>query len=297
MLYDLHIHSSYSDGEHEFDEILNNALMSKLKGFCITDHNGIHPDIKIFNTKTQQHRIEILEGIEISTIFRNNESPLSLHVLGYSLNFDSKLLNTELTETILGYQLRALKIIAKCKKLGIPIDYYKLITQSKAAYISRNTIAKEIIKYLNISFKEALKMAFIKEKEDWFLETAQAISLIQEAGGIPVLAHPGKILSKLGKKSFESLIKEFIINGLRGIEVFYPSHKLSEINNLLDIAKKHKLIITGGTDYHGLSVPPYSKIGTNGINSINFNKLKLVLLKTNKSRNQYYTQVHYPVNL
>jgi len=278
MLYDLHIHSFYSDGEDSPENILKYALSLGIKGFAITDHNGIRSEVKQIADRARKFGIEVFEGIEISSQISLKNDNLNLHILGYSSNFNIRNLNEGLKKTVAGYKMRAKKIIKKCRTLGIPINYNRLKKQSNEFYISRNTIAQEIAKYQNIEFKEALKIAFIEENEDWFLSPFQAISLIKTSGGIPVLAHSGKHTSKLLEKASKSMFEKLIDNGLRGVEVFYPSHSQIETNALLDIAKSYGLIITGGTDYHGLSRPPYIKIGSTGINHKEFNEFKKALL-------------------
>lgn len=277
MLYDLHIHSFYSDGEDSLEDILKHAINLGIKGFAITDHNCIRPEVKRIATKAQKLGIKVFEGIEISSQISLKNNNLNLHILGYSQNFNIKTLNKGLKKTIAGYKIRAKKIIKKCKILGIPINYNRLKKQSNEIYISRNTIAQEIAKYQNIGFDEALKIAFVEEKENWFLSPFQAISLIKKSGGIPVLAHSGKHTSKLLERTSKPILEKLIDYGLKGIEVFYPSHNQAETNTLLDIAKNYGLIITGGTDYHGLSRPPYVEIGTIGVDYKEFSKFKKAL--------------------
>ena len=274
MSYDLHLHSSYSDGENTPEHILNHALAMGLRGISITDHNGISPKINRIKASAENFGIDFLEGIEISSQASSKNNNLNLHILGYSSNFDIKKLNKKLHKTIVGYETRAKQIIKKCNKLGIPINYNKLRKQSNELYISRNTIAKEILKYRKITFKEALKIAFVDEKENWFLSPFRVISLIKESGGIPVLAHPGKLIPQLTKQRSKSVLEQLIDWGLRGIEVFYPTHTRSEIDNLLNLAHKYNLLITGGTDYHGLNRPPYQEMGNIGIPYAEFNRLK-----------------------
>lgn len=276
-LYDLHIHSFYSDGKDSPENILKHALNLGIKGFAITDHNGIRPEVKQIADKARKFGIEVLEGIEITSQISLKNDNLNLHILGYSSNFDIRTLNKGLKKTVAGYKARAKKIIKKCRTLGIPINYNRLKKQSNEFYISRNTIAQEIVKYRNIRFKEALKIAFVEEKENWFLSPFQAISLIKASGGIPVLAHSGKHTSKLLERASKSVLEKLIDYGLRGVEVFYPTHDQSETDELLDIAKNYGLVITGGTDYHGLSRPPYVEMGTIGVDYKEFSHFKKAL--------------------
>jgi hypothetical protein len=278
MLYDLHIHSFYSDGEDSPENILKHALSLGIKGLAITDHNGMRLEVKQIVNKARKLGIEVFEGIEISSQISLINDNLNLHILGYSSNFNIRTLNKGLKKTVVGYKMRAKKIIKKCRALGIPINYNRLKKQSNEFYVSRNTIAQEIVKYRDIKFKEALKIAFVEEKENWFLSPFQAISLIKESGGIPVLAHSGKHTSKLLERASKSILEKLIDHGLKGIEVFYPTHNQSETKNLMDIARKYGLAITGGSDYHGSSRPPYVEIGTTGVDYKNFNEFKKALL-------------------
>lgn len=183
--YDLHIHSFYSDGEDSPENILKHASKLGIKGLAITDHNGMRPEVKQIVNKARKLGIEVFEGIEISSQISLRNDNLNLHILGYSSNFNIRNLNKGLKKTIAGYKIRAKKIIKKCQALGIPINYNRLKKQSNEFCVSRNTIAQEIVKYKNIEFKEALKIAFVEEKENWFLSPFQAISLINASGGFP----------------------------------------------------------------------------------------------------------------
>lgn len=288
MFYDLHLHSSYSDGENTPEDILRCAMKTGVRGIAITDHNGISPEIKQIKTFIADFDIDFLEGIEISSQMSPRHKNLNLHILGYSSNFDIKKINRNLRKTIIGYENRAKQIIKKCNKLGIPINYNKLKKQNNELYVSRNTIAKEILKYRKITLKEALKIAFIDEKENWFLSPFQVISLINKSGGIPILAHPGKLIPQLLERHSKSILEQLIDCGLQGIEAFYPSHTQSETNKLLNLANKYNLLVTGGTDYHGLSRPPYQDIGSVGVSYAEFSRLKEKLL----GRHKYSTISH-----
>jgi hypothetical protein len=274
MFYDLHLHSSYSDGENTPEHILRYAMKTGVKGIAITDHNGISPKIKQIKTSIADSSIDLIEGIEISSQMSPKYRNLNLHILGYSSNFDVKKINKNLRKTIIGYENRAKQIIKKCNKLGIPINYNELKKRNDELYISRNTIAKEILKHRKIPFKEALKIAFIDKRENWFLSPFQVISLIRESGGIPVLAHPGKLIPQLTERHSKSIFEQLVDCGLQGVEAFYPIHTKSETNKLLDLAHEYDLLVTGGTDYHGPNRSPYQNIGNVGVSRMEFNHLK-----------------------
>lgn len=291
MLYDLHLHSFYSDGERGFNGILEHALTLGMRGLAITDHNGVCPEVKHLVARAKKYNIEILEGVEVSSqISLGRGSTLSLHILGYSLDFNTGKLNDGLKETVSGYEKRARTIVKKCQNLGIRMNHNKLRSSSRGLYVSRNTIAKEITKQQKINFDQALKIAFMEEKEDWFMTSHQAISLIKESGGVPVLAHPGKLIPKLLERSSAPMLEILIKEGLRGIEVFYPTHTRSETRSLLKLANKYGLVVTGGTDYHGPHRPPYTEIGDTGIGLKEFKCLKMAAEVIYKSSQPYWSR-------
>jgi len=279
-IYDLHIHSSYSDGDINYEQILEKVKKFGLGGFSVTDHNCIASASKEIVAKAEGYGITAIEGVEISSQMPGDGRKISLHILGYAENFDKEKLNEGLRGTVAGYTERAKKIIEKCRELGMPISYQEARISCKSLYLNRNNIAKEIIRSRpDITFDRAVKMAFVEDSEDWFLTPFQAIELIKESGGVPILAHPGKIIESLlvGNDKERPIIEELIESGLSGIEVFYPSHTKEEIASLVSVAQKYGLLITGGTDYHG----SFGKveIGEHGIKEKEFVSLTDILGK------------------
>jgi predicted metal-dependent phosphoesterase TrpH len=283
--YDLHVHSLWSDGEDQLNDILEKAAEKGLKGFAICDHNAFPPNLNSLISLAKKHSIEIIKGIEISSQLEDcNGRMLSFHILGYYLSCDEQLIRKTLKETLAGYQRRGEKILVKCEKLGLPLDYEQIRKSNRSLYISRNTIAEAISNVTGIDFRASLKIAFLEDKEDWLLDTFQAISLIKESGGIPILAHAAKHIEFILKKEPESILNKMIDRGLRGIEVFHPSHKECDVAKLYKLAKNHGLLMTGGTDYHGNNRPPFTSLGDLGISKKYFNELEKALRYLEKQK-------------
>ncbi len=93
------------------------------------------------------------------------------------------------------------------------------------------------------------------------IDTKTVCEIIIKSGGVPIIAHSGKILRKLGATKYESLIKQLIKNGVMGLEIYYPTHTTMETNIMRGITKKYKLYNTCGSDYHGKNHNNLSKIG------------------------------------
>lgn len=244
---DLHIHSHFSDGINSPEEIREEARQEGVKLFSITDHNYIGADARLI--KDGQKKFSFLQGIEISSLDRVTDEPL--HILGYSYNFNIPQINRSLASVVEGYNIRAKNIIAKLNdKFSSGFDFEEIKKETPAAFVSRNLLAKKLTEFVGngMIMTEALNEAFIDEDNSWLPGAEDVIGLIQNCGGIAVLAHPGNILEKT---SIEELIKRLGAAGLGGIEAFYPKHSPKTTGVLINLAKKYQLIITAGSDWHG----------------------------------------------
>lgn len=250
-LIDLHLHSYYSDGEDDPYKLLCLAIEKKISIFSITDHNFIIPKDAKFFKKAELNGIKFIQGVEISSF--DDKSKLSFHILGYSKNFDTHEMNTVLKKTVEGYNNRAKKIIQKLNKKysSLNLNFQDLKKKNPEIYVSRNTIAIELKRFLksDATIKELSKEVFVEEKSNWMLSPKEAIHLIVRLGGIPVLAHPGRLFLK-DKKNI-TILRKFKEYGLRGIEVHYPKHSKEETLGLLSLSREFKLLVTSGSDWHG----------------------------------------------
>ncbi|WP_297634278.1 PHP domain-containing protein [uncultured Clostridium sp.] len=262
---DLHIHSSYSDGKLTPEEIIKISIDKGIRYIAITDHDSIDSQYII----DKEHKnIEIISGIEVSAEINNTE----IHMLGYFINPNDEILIKTIDRLKEERRERARKICEKLKAVGVIIDVEKLIAENPT--IGRAHIANEIV---NCGYEENFKVAFNKYliagkqayEKGKKLTYKEAIKLIRNSGGIPIIAHPGKIYRSMG---IENVIKELRCYGLMGVEVYHPSHSKEQINILYNLCKKYKLVITGGSDFHEITEEG-AIIGTQGINELLLNKL------------------------
>lgn len=260
---DLHTHSYFSDGECSPEAVVLQAKKQDISVLSVTDHNVIGYRKEIQETAGKQ-RIVFIEGIEISTLHQLNNS-VSLHVLGYSKNFNRPLLQEALLGTINSYNERARKIIDKLNQEfpGIQLDFEKIKKDGHESYVSRNTLARLLVEHVrNISIEDALKKyVFVAEDDSWMIKTEDSFNLIKQAGGVAVLAHSGRELRRMGLAAYENMIARFAIQGLQGLEVYYPKCAQEEIRIMKEVAKKYQLYITGGSDWHGPAYTPSITMG------------------------------------
>ncbi len=264
---DLHIHSRYSDGMLWPDQIASAASKKGLHYISITDHDTVDSQYCI-EELSKKYNIAIIPGLELSTEFKDRE----IHILGYFINIYNKGLKQLLDDTREGRVNRAKEIIAKLNSLGINIYYEEVMEEGIS--IGRPHIAKTLVSkgYAN-STKEAFQQYLIKGKPAYVtrykVNYKDALKLIINSNGVPILAHPGEIYKGIYN---EELIREFKVYGLKGIEVFHPSHSLKQTNDYYNLAKKYSLLITGGSDCHGSLSETEAIIGTYGIDENLTNK-------------------------
>lgn len=261
MFYDLHTHTTASDGILTPLEIVDHALKAGLNGLAITDHDTINGLDKALKYKEQNNiPVDVIPGIEMNTDYDNEE----IHILGYFVDYYNKRLVERLDEIKEARYERASKMIIKLKKLGFSLEFEEVKRIAHDDLIGRPHIAQALIqKGYVFSIKEAFTKYIGKGKPAYiprykFLPE-EAINLIKTSGGISILAHPGLI-------NDQKLIDNVIKMGIEGIEVFYPEHSNEQINKYLMLTTKNHLLVTGGSDFHGLeSEKSRGKLGAAGI--------------------------------
>jgi len=240
----MHVHTTASDGTDSPEEIVARAKMLGLEALAITDHDtleGIEPAM----TAGCLYKIEVIPGIELSTVYGDEE----IHVLGYLMDLDCR---DFLNKISLFRSLRAgriEKMVTKLQKLGIPVDIERVMAISGSGSIGRPHLA--------VAMVEIGAVADIAEAFDKYIgagcpayvprfkvEPVEAVRLILDAGGIPVLAHPGLCNSSV-------LIPHLVQKGLIGLEAYHPAHSRELSAYYCRLAEDYGLIATGGSDYHG----------------------------------------------
>lgn len=245
MRFDLHVHTNQSDGLFSPEEVVDMSVTKNLKGIAITDHDSITGIERAINHSKKYYDFKIIPGIEISCIHNDEE----VHLLGYFIDYKNyDIIN--ITETLKSSRLnRGIDMVNRLNELGLEVSIEEVKELSGEKYIGRPHIARAMIKrgYVT-SIQEAFSRYLNRGRpayvERYKISITETISLIKKIGGISVLAHPGLLKDK-------SIINYCIELGIDGIECIHSKHNQSDISSMLDIAKKHNLIATGGSDFHG----------------------------------------------
>jgi predicted metal-dependent phosphoesterase TrpH len=244
---DLHIHSTASDGKFSPEAIVAKAAALGLAVISLADHDSIDGISEALEAARAFPRLRVIPGVEISTDMPYGET----HILGYFIDYSSDKLKSALERFRNYRQIRAQGIIAKLRKLGVYVDWQRVREIAGEGSIGRPHIAQAMLEkgYIN-SIKDAFH-GYIEHGGPAYVERekmtpAEALALIVQSDGLPVLAHPFTVAEP------EALVIELKAAGLVGIEAYYNGYIADEIRSLVSLADKHGLITTGGSDYHGL---------------------------------------------
>jgi predicted metal-dependent phosphoesterase TrpH len=247
--FDLHIHSTFSDGTKTPFELIDMTKAVGLKGLSITDHDTVSAYSDEVFAYAKQVGVELISGVEFSTEYQKRDGFESIHILGYNINTH----HPKIQEfCLLHKERRSLRVKEMVKKLqsgGFDISEERVLSLGKES-VGRPHIALSLIeKGYVVDMKEAFKK-LLGEKAPYFVKSVmptieETIAVIKISGGKAVLAHP--ILIK-NQKTLKKLLQLYNFNGM---ECYYGNFQLSDVSYLLKIAEERNLIKTGGSDYHG----------------------------------------------
>lgn len=274
--YDLHIHSTASDGLLTPDEIFKIAEDKGLQGLSVTDHDTIDA-LSICDLIAGNYGMDFIPGIEISSDYNDYE----IHILGYYIDYANFELLNFLEQMQQTREERNKRMIRLLEEQGYDIHYEEVVNgldaQNKSIgrpHIARLLIDKGYFKSIGEVFDKLLgsgKPAYVNREK---ISIEAAVSVILKSNGIPVIAHPLIDKSFNENTDFEGFIKMCIGLGIKGIEVFHTDHSEDQEKYIYEIAKKYKLIITGGSDCHGEILEGNYLLGSKGITSREILELK-----------------------
>ena len=246
MKCDLHIHTNCSDGLFGPEYIVEMAKERGLDCIAITDHDTIS-GVTRAKEKARELGLKYVVGAEISSV----DNGLDVHMLAYNVDIDNPEFQQEMAEISDLRNQRNIAIVGKLHEHGMDIDLDAL--KQKVSSVGRGVIAREMVrlgycKDVAEAFDRYIgagKCCFVQTRR---LTPVEMIRFTLRFGGLPVLAHPKQL--HMSEKEFEQFIKPLVKVGLVGIEANYFTHNTHERNYYNKMAKKYKLIATGGSDFH-----------------------------------------------
>jgi predicted metal-dependent phosphoesterase TrpH len=250
LRYDLHCHSTHSDGLLAPAELVRRAAERRVDVLALTDHDEVSGLAEALSEACELG-VRLIEGVEVSVTWRN----LTLHVLGLRIDPECAVLRDGLATIRVGRTGRARRIGDALAAAGVPEAYEgarRYVTSERL--ISRTHFARFLVDAGHArEMKDVFKRFLVPGKpghvaHDW-AGLPDAIGWIRAAGGQAVLAHAGRY--KLSATGLRELLAEFCDAGGDGIEVLSPSHSAAQVEEFARHARKLGLLASSGSDYHG----------------------------------------------
>jgi predicted metal-dependent phosphoesterase TrpH len=242
---DLHMHSTFSDGALGVRPLIDFCREQGLTAIAVTDHDNID-SFEEGKEYAQQVGLEFVPGVEISSSIDGSD----IHILGYLFDHTHLRLNQTLVTLREKRKLRAHEIVTRLQEVGITLNYERVLARAHGGSVGRAHIAAQLVEEEFVStFQEAFTKYLGNEADVMTdldtvkLTPEEAIHLILEAGGIPVLAHPSKT-------NRDDLLEMFVEWGLMGIETYCHGQTNATYEKYRAFARKHNLICSGGADFH-----------------------------------------------
>ncbi|MGH2398229.1 MAG: PHP domain-containing protein [bacterium] len=243
MRIDLHTHTTASDGLLPAERLVRLARDAGVGILAVADHDTTDA-VDTAIAEGRRLGVEVIPAVEINTDVDTTE----VHVLGYYIDHHQNWLQEFLTRQRDGRVNRAARMVEKLNALGIPITYDRVRAIAGGA-VGRPHVARALIETGAVASTEEAFEKYLGRNGPAYVERLkvtpqEAVQVILKAGGIPVLAHPG-----WGVR--EEMIAPLVEGGLEGLEVYYPDHTPAMVTRFLEIAAQFRLLVTGGTDFHG----------------------------------------------
>lgn len=252
-IVDLHVHSNKSDGSFTPTALVDYAIKKGLTAFALTDHDTISGlDEAIAYAKDKP--ITVIPGIEFSTEYEGKD----IHIVGLMIDYKNKDFQNQIQAFVNSREIRNEKMCNKLCEAGIDIPYEKLLSTYKDSVITRAHYACYLLDHGYVTSRQEAFERYVGDHAPFFVGREKvtpqdAVALILKFGGIPILAHP--LLYHFNDERLQLLITRLKEVGLIGIEAIYSTYSPADERYVKVLAQKNGLLISGGSDFHGIAKP------------------------------------------
>jgi predicted metal-dependent phosphoesterase TrpH len=255
MNIDLHIHTTASDGSLTPSQAVQEAAAAGLSVISIADHDTTDGVAEALEAQVS-HELIVVPGVEISASHPSGE----VHILGYWMNYEDPAFHAFLERP---RSSRATRIVEMCRRLmdiGLEVRPEEVFEEKGdegavgRPHLAKVLLAKGYVKDMEEAFQLYLTKgcpAYVKRVKN---STAETLAMIHQSGGISVIAHPGLIQDP-------GLVDCLIREGAMGIEVLCHEHDSASVERFSEMADRHGLLKTGGSDYHGEMLDKSFRLG------------------------------------
>ncbi len=248
MRFDLHVHSTASDGNLDPADLVSHATALGMTALAITDHDSVAaiPEALAVARDTD---LTVIPGVELSASWEE----LDVHILGYFIDIDDASLLARLTELRQARLARARHMVERLRSAGLKVSIEDVLSLAEGGSVGRSHVARALVEQGHAEDTSDAFRRLIGRGRPHYVpkpvaEPEMVVRTIVEAGGLPVLAHPGIT-------GVDGLIPQLVSVGLRGIEAYHGEHTPEQCGYYASIAAEHGLLVTGGSDFHGEGAP------------------------------------------
>lgn len=245
MLVDFHCHTEASDGSLSATALLD-AMRARGVSICsISDHDTVAAyDALPHGSGLSAPRL--ISGVEINTTYSGNE----VHVLGYGFSLvpDSPLRAT-MAANLRARRARVERMVAQLRASGYALEYADVVREARGAvslgrpHVAKALVRRGLVRDVERAFRTLLSRGTPGYVAADHIRPHEAVGAIAAAGGVSVLAHPGRLRD-------EGIIAELVGAGLDGLEVFYPAHGPGQTAHFRALAERYGLVMSAGSDFH-----------------------------------------------
>lgn len=252
-MIDLHTHTTASDGTLAPAALVALAKEKNLEAIAVTDHDTVGGVAEALAAGAAAG-VEVVPGIEISAEYSGG----TLHILGYYIDSTDAQFLGNIGVLQKARADRNPTIIKKLQQLGMRIELEDVIVEAGNGQVGRPHFAQALLKkgYVKTT-KEAFDRYLAKGAaaycDKFRFPPDAAIAHIKSAGGIPVLGHPSSLNCRSAAE-LEAVVATMVQWGIMGIEVYYSDHNGEQTKLYEELARKHGLLTTGGSDFHGQAI-------------------------------------------
>ncbi|MDE2484029.1 MAG: PHP domain-containing protein [candidate division NC10 bacterium] len=258
---DLHLHTKASDGALRPAELVQAAARIGIRVMAVTDHDSVNGIVEAQEAACDL-AIEVIPGIELSANLDGDE----IHVLGYLLDAGDPSLQKALRQLQEDRLVQAHGMVERLGALGYPLEWDRVMAIANGGSVGRPHIAKALVECGAVASVDEAFSRFLRRGGPAYVEgpkflPQEAVSLIRGAQGVPSLAHPIIVGASDYRLDLPRLLPMMMEAGLEGIETYYKRYTQEITASLLAVAERHRLIPTGGSDFHGGGVVTDAELG------------------------------------
>jgi len=268
IMIDLHTHSNASDGDYSPAQLVREAEKRGVTALALTDHDTLG-GLESAQNEARAAGVHFIPGIEISIRWAAEGNAPGLgpggefHLLGLGIHSPSGAFLAAIDDLSRRREARNREILDRMHELSIEASWEELLALSGGHSVGRPHFASLLVKRKIVRNREQAFARYLKMGKPLYvpkagLAFAEAVALIRESGGIPVLAHPMSLYVAWGR--LPDLVKVLKAGGLMGLEAWHPTAKAKSCHRLEELGRALGLYITEGSDFHG-AIRPDRKLG------------------------------------